>query len=107
MCVWRYMPCGARALHLASMTYLNICMVLLLGPKLRMRTEILATKNLNVSNFASAQEASDAADQLVQLQARLKPELLELFPAKLFPNMPVLDQFYYINEKGICVCVCG
>ena len=64
------------------------------------RIEILELYKLKPKHFTSMEEAFKAADALVAKQKAEMPSIEEQYPAMLFPNMPSLDQFYYVNSSG-------
>ena len=71
------------------------------------RIEVLSLKKLTVDHFPSLVEAFEAADALVKRCAEDFPELVAKNPPRLFPDMPQLDQFFFIEQTGIYQCMHG
>lgn len=65
---------------------------------------MLATKGLTLDDFENTQKASDAADVLVNAFEAKYPSRLPLHPDQIFPDMPLLDSFWYAEYTGIHGC---
>jgi hypothetical protein len=65
------------------------------------RTEVLSCHGLKMENFATTGEAFANADKLIQDQKEMLPNKALEFPDKIFPGFPMLDQFYYVEGKGL------
>ena len=65
---------------------------------------MLATKGLTFDDFENTQKAKEAADVLVNAFKAKYPSKLPLHPDQIFPDMPVLDSFWYAEDTGIQGC---
>ena len=62
---------------------------------------MLATKGLVIADFAGVKEAYAAADELIKEFQIQHPRLEGLHPTKLYPDMPMLDAFWFAEFTGI------
>ena len=65
---------------------------------------MLASKGLTPEDFEDKQKASEAADVLVKAFQSKHPSVLALHPDKIFPDIPMLDSFWYAEYTGIQGC---
>ena len=64
------------------------------------RKQVLATRGQDVGDFESAEEAWKAADKLIADLHAEHPEMPQANPARLYPGMPQLDQFWFAVCSG-------
>ena len=62
---------------------------------------MLATKGLVIADFPGVKEANAAADELIKEFQIQHPRLEGLHPTKLYPDMPMLDAFWFAEFTGI------
>ena len=62
---------------------------------------MLATKGLVIADFPGVKEAYAAADELIKEFQIQHPRLEGLHPTKLYPDMPMLDAFWFAEFTGI------
>ena len=67
---------------------------------MEVRTENLKLKKLTVEHFENQTEASAAANALIQSQRDQFPQVAILHKDVIFPGMPQLDQFWFVNYAG-------
>jgi len=65
-----------------------------------LRKQVLGSRGLTLSDFASEEDAYKAADVLVNVYKDEHPEVVENHPDILFEGLPQLDQFWYAEFKG-------
>ena len=66
--------------------------------------QVLATKGLTFDDFENTQKAKEAADVSVNAFKEEYPSKLPLHPDQIFPDMPVLDSFWYAEYTGTHGC---
>jgi hypothetical protein len=72
-----------------------------LACSLALRKQVLVTKGLDFSDFASTEEAYKAADVLIAKFQERFPDKVALHPDQSpAPDMPQLDSFWYAEYKG-------
>jgi len=77
------------------------------------RSGILKCFDLQMSDFASQEDAIACADHFVaQQRADWPPELISKFPDQLCEGCPFADLFWFSNYKGMpghpyCICLQG
>ena len=65
------------------------------------RIEILESHSVKPEHFPSMEEALKAADAMVKSLKDAWPGLQESRPDITIPGFPLMDQFYYFQNKGI------